>query len=139
MQHNTSGTAQYSRQIQFQIPVNLSKWYIKIILVKMVVGILITQTQKVWWLQLVAFNEDSCHRNVKPSTLPFVLSSVYYHYFHLTFNFYFWTEAKIQFNCLYKNYILNRIYNHIYLDCWHFKLHLKTDFKIKINFKFSNF
>ena len=27
----------------------------------------------------------------------------------------------------------------IYLDCWHFKLHLKTHFKIKANFKFSDF
>ena len=30
----------------------------------------------------VASDEDTCHQNSKPSTLPFLLSSANYHYFH---------------------------------------------------------
>ena len=42
MQHNSDGTVQYWQQTQFQILVNLPKWYI--FSVKMVVEILITLT-----------------------------------------------------------------------------------------------
>ena len=47
MQQNTCGTVQYWRQTPFQILVNLPKWYAYIFLVKIWVGILITQTQKI--------------------------------------------------------------------------------------------
>ena len=47
MQHNNGGTVQYWQRIQFQILVNLLKWYIQIFLVKMVVEVLITLTQKI--------------------------------------------------------------------------------------------
>ena len=47
MQHNSGGTVQYWQRIQFQILVNLLKWYIQIFLVKMVVEVLITLTQKI--------------------------------------------------------------------------------------------
>ena len=42
MQPNSDGTVQYWQWTQFQILVNLPKWYIQVFLVKMVVGILIT-------------------------------------------------------------------------------------------------
>ena len=47
MQHNSGGTVQYWQRIQFQILVNLLKWYIQRFLVKMVVEVLITLTQKI--------------------------------------------------------------------------------------------
>ena len=47
MQHNNDGTVQYQQRTQFQILVNLPKWYIQIFLVKMVVEVLITLTQKI--------------------------------------------------------------------------------------------
>ena len=47
MQHNSGGTVQYWQRTQFQILVNLPKWYIQIFLVKMVVEVLITLTQKI--------------------------------------------------------------------------------------------
>ena len=47
MQLNFGGTKQYWLGTQLQILVNLPKWYIKIFLVNMLVGILINQTQKI--------------------------------------------------------------------------------------------
>ena len=44
MQHNSGGTVQYWQRIQFQVLVNLLKWYIQIFLVKMMVEVLITLT-----------------------------------------------------------------------------------------------
>ena len=40
-------TAQYWRQTQFQNLINLSKWYIQVFLVKMMVQTLITETQEI--------------------------------------------------------------------------------------------
>ena len=47
MQHNSGGTVQYWKRTQFQMLVNLPKWYIQIFLVKMLVEVLITLTQKI--------------------------------------------------------------------------------------------
>ena len=47
MQHSSGGTVQYWQRTQFQILVNLPKWYIQVFLVKMVAEVLITLTQKI--------------------------------------------------------------------------------------------
>ena len=44
MQHNSGGTVKYWPRTQFQILLNLPKWYIQIFLVKIVVGFLIILT-----------------------------------------------------------------------------------------------
>ena len=72
MQHNSGGTVQYWQQTQFQILVNFPKWYIQTFLVKMVVEVLITLTQKINdCRQVVDYDEDTGDQNGKPSTLPY--------------------------------------------------------------------
>ena len=79
MQLNFGGTKQYWLGTQLQILVNLPKWYIKIFLVNMLVGILINQTQKIDDCRYS--DEDTCKQNGKPSAPPFSLLPAYYHYF----------------------------------------------------------
>ena len=72
MQHNSGGTVQYWQQTQFQILVNFPKWYVQTFLVKMVVEVLITLTQKINdCRQVVDYDEDTGDQNGKPSTLPY--------------------------------------------------------------------
>ena len=47
IKNNTGNTLKNWWPTQFQIVINLQKWYIQIFLVKMVIGILITRTHKI--------------------------------------------------------------------------------------------
>ena len=99
MQHNNGGTVWYWQPIQFQILVNLLKWYIQIFWWKMVVKVLITDLEN-QWLSVVHYNEDTGHKNSKPSTLPYlstythriIITSIAFcqplsmHHLHSTFN-----------------------------------------------------
>ena len=80
MKYNSVSTVQYWQQTKFHILVNLSKWYVQIFLMKMVV-VLITLTQKIndcrLWSRYWRSEWQTIH-----STLPFPLYSGYYHYFH---------------------------------------------------------
>ena len=70
---HTGGTVKYWRQTK--------KWYIQIFLVKMVVGILIIQVQKLM-IASSGLDKNTCDQNGKPSTQPFPLSWTYYNYFY---------------------------------------------------------
>ena len=79
MQHSSGGTGQYWQPTQFQILLNLTKWYIQIFMVKMVVEVLITLTQKIndcrqqTMMKILAVRMENHHSTIY---------SAYYNYLH---------------------------------------------------------
>ena len=78
MQKNSGGTIHYWQQTQFQILVNLPKWYIQIFLGEDSGRSTHHSHLEIYWRSL----EDTDDQNGKLSPPPFPLSSAYYHYFH---------------------------------------------------------
>ena len=70
MQRNSSGTVQYWQRIQFQILVNLPKWYIQIFDEDSDRSSHHYDLEN-QWLQVEDYDEDTGDQNGKPSTLPY--------------------------------------------------------------------